>query len=315
MGLGCRAKPLEQLNGIPKKKVTFDANVKTYEVADFQPEKSEEEEALVKKSSSEESSVTSAGSYPTNHRYHNCSYSDDEDGKMEYRDSELTDDDEDEDDGDSDMGEEYDEVEQDYEDGVYSRSRIGANQVVTGKVESPIPVYNKVEKLNPNVRDRSVYVHPLLNPVENLTQWKAVKAKRAPPLVSQKENLVLNQESGPAYGEETHKKLNWEISVDASLSNWLGSSETTPVNKGLYADTPERSSSQGSNSVVSHEDRPILGALTVEELKHFSASSPRKSSREDMLIIGSVGSYWNCGGYAEDLGSANGVSSRTVHFK
>ncbi|KAG5043622.1 hypothetical protein GLYMA_03G166000v4 [Glycine max] len=330
-----QAKPLEQINVSPKKKVTFDVNVKTYEpepdeVADYQLVRSEEgreESAFVEKLSqtksySEVSSVTSARSYPTNHRYHSCTCSDDEDGAMEYWDSDVTDEDEDDDDdGDSDMGEEYDEVEEDFEDGiVYSRSRNGANQVVVGEVESPIPMHDKDLKsigLNSNVRDRSVYVNPLLNPVENLTQWKTVKAKRAPPLVSQKENLVLNQESRAAFGAETEtpKKLNREIAVDASLSNWLGSSETTPVvSKGLYAGTPERSSSssQGSNSVVSHEDRPILGALTVEELKHFSASSlPRKSPRDEMMpIIGSVGSYWNCGGYAEDSGSANRVRSR-----
>ncbi|KAG4916204.1 hypothetical protein HKD37_19G054363 [Glycine soja] len=322
-----QAKPLEQINVSPKKKVTFDVNVKTYEpdeVADFQLEKSEEggeESALVEKLSrtksySEESSVTSAGSYTTNHRYHNCTCSDDEDGAMEYWDSDVTDEDEDEDDdgGDSDMGEEYDEVEEDFEDGiVYSRSRNGDNQVVVGEVESPILMHDKDLKsigLNPNVRDRSVYVLSVMNPVENLTQWKAVKAKRAPPLASQKENLVLNQESRSAFAAETPKKLNREIAVDASLSNWLGSSETTPVSKGLYVGTLERSSSQGSNSVVSHENRPILGALTVEELKHFSASSsPRKSPKDEMPIIGSVG------GYAEDSGSANRVRSRRVHLK
>ncbi|RDX80309.1 hypothetical protein CR513_39154, partial [Mucuna pruriens] len=320
-----QAKPVEQLNASPRKKVTFDVNVKTYEpeeVADFQLEKSEEERALVEKSSqtksySEESSVTSTGSYPTNHRYHNCSCSDDEDGAMEYWDSDLTD----EDDGDSDMGEEYDEVGEDFEDAIVN----GANQVVVEEVESPIiPMYGDKDVKSINARDRSVYVHPVLNPVENLTQWKAVKAKRTPPLVSQKENLVLNLESRAAFGAESPKKLNREIAVDASLSNWLASSETTPVSKGLYAGTPERSSSQGSNSVMSYEDRPILGALTVEEMKQFSvSSSPRKSpSHQESPIIGSVGRYWNCDGYAEDSGSAtsfkgltHGASSRRVHLK
>ncbi|XP_014495260.1 uncharacterized protein LOC106757165 [Vigna radiata var. radiata] len=316
-----QAKPLEKLNASPKKKVTFDVNVKTYEpdeVFDFQTEKSEEERPSVEtlsQTKSEESSVTSTGSYPTDHRYHNCTCSDDEDAAMEYWDSDLTDEDED-DDGDSDMGEEYDEMGEDFEDGiVYSSSRNGDNQEVVAEVESPIPVYDKDVKsigLNPNVRDRSVYVHSVLNPVENLTQWKAVKAKRGPPLVSQKENLVLKQESRPAFGAESPKKLNREIAVDASLSNWLGSSETTPVSKSSYA---ERNSSHGSNTVVSHEDRPILGALSVEELKQFSAScSPRKSQRDEIAIIGSVGSYWNCGSYAQDSGSANRVTSRRVQY-
>ncbi|KAL2321081.1 hypothetical protein Fmac_030050 [Flemingia macrophylla] len=311
-----QAKPEGKLNVSPRKKVTFDVNVKMYEpeqVADLQPEKCEEERALVEnlsqsKSYSKESPVVV--SYPTNHRYHNCSCTgeDEEDGAVEYWDSDLTD--EDEDDGDSDMGEEYDEVGEDFEDGVvYSRSINGASKGFVEEVESPIQVYDKDVKsigLNRNVRDRSVYIHPVLNPVENLTQWKAIKAKRTPSLVSQKENLVLNR---AAFGEESPKKLNKEIAVDASLSNWLALSEATPV-------TPDRSSSQGAHSVISHEDRPILGALTIEELRKFSASSPRKSPRDEMMpIIGSVGSYWNCRGYAEDSGSANRVSSRRVHLE
>jgi len=70
---------------------------------------------------------------------------------------------------------------------------------------------------------------------------------------------------------------NQEIAVDASLSNWLVTSETTPTMKtrpiGLEPISHEQSVSPGSNAVVSIEDRPILGALTVEELKQFSASS------------------------------------------
>ncbi|XP_027349076.1 uncharacterized protein LOC113860769 [Abrus precatorius] len=337
-----QAKSEEKLNVSTRKKVTFDSNVTTYEpvlsdeVDGFQQEKSEEggkDEPLVKKSSpskshSEESSVTSMGSYPTSHRYHNCQDSDGEDGEMDYWDSDLTD----EDDGDSDMGEEYDEVGEDFEDEIVcSRSRNDANQGVV-EVENSMPMCDKDAKsigLNPNARDRSVYVHPVLNPVENLTQWKTVKAKRAPSLMSHKGNFSLDQESQAVFGAQSPKKLNWEISVDASLSNWLVSSEATPVNKAslVALHTPERSSSQGSNSVISHEDRPILGALTVEELKQFSASSysPRKSpslTMDEKPIIGSVGTCRKFGGHAEDSGSAtsfkgvtNRASSRGVHLK
>ncbi|KAK7280193.1 hypothetical protein RJT34_25255 [Clitoria ternatea] len=82
--------------------------------------------------------------------------------------------------------------------------------------------------------------------------------------------------------------------------NWLDSSETTPVkNKAnslvLYSGTPDRSSSQCLNFVISYEDSPILGAVTVEELKQFSASSsPRKSPcramDNDIPRVGNVGS-------------------------
>ncbi|KAF2292694.1 hypothetical protein GH714_026766 [Hevea brasiliensis] len=161
----------------------------------------------------------------------------------------------------------------------------------TEEIESPAVVSGLPErelKPNPNVRDRSAYVHSVLNPVENLTQWKAVKAKGTPPLKQQKENFTLGQEprisfsSEPSFRElqfcfnmksDQSKKSNQEIAVDASLSNWLGSSENTTINKPSTIDlgtiTPEKSMSLGSNSPRSFEDRPILGALTVEELKQI----------------------------------------------
>ena len=362
----CRGKTEEQLSVSSRKKVTFDSNVRTYEavlpdeVADFkkgeeEEEESGKEEALAKpsqskSSSSEDSSVTSTGSYPSNHRYQNCRESDDEeDEELDYGDSDLSDEDGDED-GGCGIKEEFDELGEEFEeDGlVHSRAKIDANNVVTEEVESPfITCESDVKPIgsNPNARDRSVYVHPVLNPVENLTQWKAVKAKRTSPLKPQKENYVSpNHESRIAFGAtepsakelsfslnsetDTPKKLNKEIPVDASLSNWLVSSETsTSVNKSgsvaLDSGTPDRSTiSQGSNSVMSHEDRPILGALTVEELKKFSAtSSPRKSpsrSPDEMPIIGTVGTYWNFTGSAEDSGSASsfkGIPNTTSKYR
>ncbi|KAF2294895.1 hypothetical protein GH714_026879 [Hevea brasiliensis] len=65
-----------------------------------------------------------------------------------------------------------------------SRSKVslpkGTPPPFTEEIESPAVVSGLPErelKPNPNVRDRSAYVHSVLNPVENLTQWKAVKAK------------------------------------------------------------------------------------------------------------------------------------------
>ncbi|KAK7345739.1 hypothetical protein VNO77_16350 [Canavalia gladiata] len=305
----------EQPSVSSRKKVTFDSNVKAYEpvlpdeVVDSPPEsKSEEEgrkeEALVqsKSSSCEDSSVTSTGSYPPNHRYQNCRDSDDEDEEIDYGDSDLSDEDE----GCNEVGEEI-------EDGMVATH--GVDHVFVEEVD-----VNSIGS-NPNARDRSVYVHPVLNPVENLTQWKVVKAKKTtPPLRPEKENefafgvkeppLSLSSEA------DTSKKLNQEIPVDASLSNWLVSS---PITK---AGTPDRSISysQGSNSLISHDDRPILGALTVEEIKQFSAtSSPRKSpsrSPDEMPIIGTVGTYWNVA--AQDSGSASsfkGIPNTTSKYR
>ncbi|CAL9108892.1 unnamed protein product [Musa textilis] len=95
-----------------------------------------------------------------------------------------------------------------------------------------------------------------------------------------------------------------EISVDASLSNWLLSSENSTV------EGPAASNSPRSNSAFSREDRPILGALTVEDLKQASAtSSPRRSpsrSTDEKPILGTVGRYWN----SKNQGDDDSASSR-----
>ncbi|XP_037453121.1 uncharacterized protein LOC119323541 [Triticum dicoccoides] len=41
---------------------------------------------------------------------------------------------------------------------------------------------------------------------------------------------------------------------------------------------------------------PILGALTVEDIKISSANSSPSPSPDDMPILGTVGAYWNCSG-------------------
>jgi hypothetical protein len=354
-----RDEPEKELSFRGRKKVTFNSNVETYEhvsceeVTDFVPEseggdvKEGEEENIAKpsqtKSSSEDSSITSSsGSYPPNHRYQNCRDSDDEYEEVDYDESDL---DDDEDDGGLGVNDFYEE---DDDDGIVeSRRRISVAHVVTEEVDCPMPICDKGEvkpvAYNPNARDRSAYVHPVLNPVENLTQWKAVKAKGTPLLRPQKENFVSNQEevsfsSEPCFMEpsfsfksktDQSKKSNQEVAVDASLSNWLVSSEATPINKsstiGPNTITTENSMSGRSNSSrksPSPDDRPILGALTLEELKQFSASSsPRRSpspSPDDMPIIGTVGTYWSHTGRAKDYGSASsfkGIPNTTSKYR
>ncbi|OMO98244.1 hypothetical protein CCACVL1_04281 [Corchorus capsularis] len=336
-----------------RKKVTFDTNVKTYEhdlvneSIDFELRNDEEEgekEGKVKEEKlakprefetsfgSENSSIAStSSSYPPNHRYQNCRESDDEEDELDYaEESDLDDDDED------------DDCEK-FDDGVVeSRDRIngigGVIEEVDGLVEEDVKPIGVIR----GVRDSRGNAHPVLNPVENLTQWKALKSKGAKPFKLQKENVSLEEEepprlsfsSDPSFKELSFsfksktdhepKKLNREVSVDASLSNWLSSTETTPVKKGSICDasTPERSMLQGSNSVMSPEDRPILGALTVEEIKKFSASSsPRRSpsrSPDEMAIIGTVGTYWSHVSNTKDSGSPTsfkGIPNTTSKYR
>lgn len=339
----------EKLSLSTRKKVTFNSNVTTYdhvsveESTDFTLGKEDcgdkregNEENIAKpsqsQSSSEDSSIASSlCSYPPNHRYQNCRDSDDE---MGYEESDIDESDEEDEEEEEDGGLDFDDV---YEDDETAEST--SRMTKLANEENVSDVMNSGLSGNRNFRDRRAAV---LNPVENLSQWKIVKAKGKPLLRQQKENLTLDQEprmsfsSEPGFKElafsfkakagQCNKKPDQEIAVDTSLSNWLGSSECTPVNKpssiGLDAIAPEKSMSQGSNSPRSFDDRPILGALTVEELKQLSAtSSSRRSpsrSPDEMPIIGTVGTYWNHGGSGKDSGSASsykGIPNTTSKYR
>ncbi|KAK6940622.1 hypothetical protein RJ641_030153, partial [Dillenia turbinata] len=348
-----REKSEEILSLNSKKKVTFNTKVTTYDSVPTHDDKTEEGVEKEKKkedknvkiekstSISEEGSITSSViSFPPNHRYQNCRMSDDEDEKLDYDKSELNHDYE-----ESEGEEEEEEVEEeeedygDYDDGdreilsgsfsMESRNRrTFPNHVISEEVDSPLPkeknftTFQSMESL----RDRGLYVNPVLNPVENLTQWKAVKARGKPTSMKQKENLELDEEPQISLTEASFKQSNFGVksksnspiqdaAVDASLSNWLGSSKplsetTSTKKKTLETFSSEKSMSYGSsNSYYSLEDRPILGALTFEEIKQFSASSlPRKSpsrSPDEMPILGTVGNYWSHNDQVSDSGSVS----------
>ncbi|XP_010522560.1 PREDICTED: eisosome protein SEG2 [Tarenaya hassleriana] len=354
----------EKCNQSPgRKRVTFDSIVKTYEhilpeeSVELPKEEKEEDKPQDKsvkscqtQSSSENSSISSktSGSFPSNHRYQNCRESDDE--EEDGIDSEGSDLDDDEDE-DGLLDEDYYSDSDDYYEtkllnqakDVYTEE-IADNGLDIGEIEA------KPRGSNASARDRSGYVHPVLNPVENLSQWKAVKSKRrATPIQNQKENLNLvsdiedkrdsfSIEPGfdqssfsfkPKPKDEPKKTKNQEFAVDTSLSTWLSASETTisacnSVSMGFAATTPEKNTSFNSRSPIkNHDDRPILGALTVEEIKQFSAtSSPRKSPsrspHDDTPIIGSVGGYWNHSDAVKDSGSASsfkGIPNTTSKYR
>ncbi|KAJ8749084.1 hypothetical protein K2173_013691 [Erythroxylum novogranatense] len=347
-----RDKPDDQLTSSPPRKVTFDPNVKAYdhvsqESTEFPPDKGDggnifgKDDTSVKtskswSSSSEDSSITSLGSHPPNHRYQNLRDSDDE---LDYEQSDIDDDE----DSDGNGGLDYDDICEN--DAIMDSSQqMPKHKVLTEEIDGSAAISGlprREVKFSQNVRDRSAYVDSVLNPVENLSQWKAVKAKGRVALRPQKENLRSDQEPLVSFGLEpgfrelsfsfkskSHqsKMSNQEIAVDASLSNWLSSSEHTPTNEpsatGLDTTTPEKSMLPGSNSPKTFEDRPILGALTMEELKQFSASSsPRKSpsrNPDDMPIIGTVGTYWNGSISAKDSGSSSsykGIPNTTSKYR
>jgi len=331
-----------------RKKVTFDLNVKKYEdvavhedVKDVLEVEKAKEEVREEGKAQESEGKASPGS---NYRYQNCESSDDEDvddddgGGEEY--------------GDSDFDDEEDEVdvvgtEEESYDSFFSLpidKEKEKQQQNCQEVDSPAPV--SVSAKVGSARDRSQYVNSVLNPVKNLSQWKELKVRALPSKNPDKENINAELELKMKYpdkensGTELETKVTGfspkptyksnkshnetidsnstpnhstkqEISVDASLSTWLVSSESSPKDEG-----PQRSNSQWSNSSVSREDQPILGALTVEDLKQSSVtSSPRRSpsrNPDEIPILGTVGSYWSTRAQNAD---AKGIPNTTSKYR
>ncbi|KAL8055257.1 hypothetical protein ABFX02_04G045200 [Erythranthe guttata] len=346
---------VQQLSPSPKKRVTFNSNITTYEhvpvggstesLPDCTLNAEEEKQEDLKATSSQSQSISrddnsiasSVASYPPNHRYHNARDSDDE--AEEFGDDELDDLDDDDDD--------YDEDDIDVRTAgkeVWSESVITASMELSTEnplvvaideevVSSLVKTSSSDEEITAfgskttNARDRSDYINSALNPVDNITQWKVAKSKGTAVCKPQKENLTANFESPrisfspePTFGpspssfkskSSRSKNANsQEIAVDASLSNWLASPEitTTPSKKTGFS---------------GFEDRPILGALTVEELRQISATpSPRKSpsrSPDEIPIIGSVGTYWNHSNSAKHSDSSassfKGIPNTTSKYR
>lgn len=347
----------EQLSFGARKKVTFALNVQTYEdlttqeitndANEDEKENGDKENEGLQKDRLNSLAENDSKSYPSNHRYQNCSHSDDE-YEVDSGESEIEEEDDDDDDDDDYFDDEDDVddndriVQEESSDSFFSLpsavQRGGLETRTAEKeVNSPVPGEAKSN------RDRSQYVHSVLNPIENLTQWKTVKMRSKPPLLKP-QNEKTDFEQGvqlpfsvePSFKFSTYSSspktdhtgaANEDIAVDTSLSNWLGSSETTPSTKTsnltIGTESAEGTKSLVSSSPRSHEDRPILGALTVEEIRQYSAnSSPRKSpsrSPDEMPILGTVGSYWSRTGQAVDSSSDSstykGIPNSTSKYR
>ncbi|KAA0049973.1 protein JASON-like [Cucumis melo var. makuwa] len=277
------------------------------------------------------SNLSNAFSIPLNHRYAVCQNSDDDEEFVEEMDhlgekEEERKDDADNDDGD---GENKLLIKQESSESLFSLSLGSRKQVFTfeadeNEINSPDPSHRSLD-LQPGKASsdkisicQKENIDSVLKPIENVTHCLNAAKVATLPLVHQleKENINLEQDCDVLISPEPtfrsmRKHVEDEIGVDTSLSNWLVESEITPKSN-------SNSSSIGNspmwtrNSAKSHEDRPILGALTLEELRQFSASStPRRNisrSPEETPIIGSVGSYWSHTG--QDADSNPGSSCR-----
>uniref|UniRef100_A0A6N2MJS5 Uncharacterized protein n=1 Tax=Salix viminalis TaxID=40686 RepID=A0A6N2MJS5_SALVM len=335
----------EQLSCNEKKKLTFNLNVKTYEALSTDEEvinnvvenkereresenKEEEEEEEEEPSNANKSvpnvAASNVGCYPQNNRYLNCV--DEED----YEDLDLE---------GSDLNDivqvliKEESSESLFSLSIDSRKHVYGAELGEKEVTSPMPKGESPPKEEPklvgsnqNARVMSRFDDPVPNPVENLTQWKVAKARATSPLPhDDKENVNVEQDFGKNISPETifklykkdskenpkqKKLMDQEIAVDTSLSSWLA---TPPMSKGS-TNSVGNSPSVRSYSPRSHEDRPILGALTVEELEQHSASNtprrPRSLTPVETPITGTVGSYWIHTGRVVD--SDSGSSSKGI---
>ncbi|XWS58425.1 hypothetical protein CRYUN_Cryun08bG0032500 [Craigia yunnanensis] len=333
----------ELLNYSGTKKVTFDLNVKTHEKLPV--ESSDKKLKINEDKESEETKETAKGSRSSvfdlttsnvvcksqNNRYQNSAESEDELEDLYLEVSDLDDDNE-----DGKAENEPQLVMEESSESLFSLSIESRKQVCEvesdeKEVTSPMPIDKspteelKPTGLNQNAKDRDgQYVQSVLSPVENLAQWKEVKAKASLSLNPQeKENINLEQEFDIPISPEPSFKLatsssklcsndkklvGQETAVDISLSSWLVEPENTP-NSRASTNSVGNSASKKTNSPRSHDDRPILGALTMEELKQHSAStSPRKcrsQTPDETPIIGTVGSYWSHTGQTIDSDSSS----------
>ncbi|KAL3506180.1 hypothetical protein ACH5RR_031562 [Cinchona calisaya] len=253
-----RDKPKESSTAKIKKKVSFNLNVRTYEPLtkdEISTYLSEGEEKTMWEYNQEEETAGASmkclnyeedfmpskfGTFPSNYRYQNCRNSYDEEDEIELEESDLDDDELDFD--DDDFGEIYDYNSQKISQVDFSQ----CNAQLAEKREDNVMQLHalpdqeliKTESSNQNARNRSQYALSVLNPVENLTQWKEVKAKARQQLKHQKENIMLEKEQDVLSdikkssdslalnysSRSNHCKPTHEIAVDASLSNWLASS-------------------------------------------------------------------------------------------
>ena len=222
-----RDEPKEGTSFKIRKKVSFNLNVQTYEPistddhvlqSDEEDEEMEKNGRKVSRVSSLSTSATkrastgliSLGLFPSNYRYQNVRDSYDSYEEEDYLADEESDLDDDDYDGDDD----------DYNgDSDLDDQRMS---------QEGFPKHFYSSSINGN-RDNIPNAHSVLSPIENLSQWKAAKAKAAAPK-PQKENIPSFQEPSILYSRSScnqSKPLLQEIPVHASLSSWINSTSVT----------------------------------------------------------------------------------------
>lgn len=298
----CRVKYDDQLN-CPRVKVTIDSDVKSYEeVENDKKEKEIERETNehignqnIANCSDEiwekEEKKIQIQSF-SDSKYNNCPSSENESEAMKLQKIEENG---------------YVFVEEESSESLFSLSIESRKQENSGEMDD-----DDDDDVNSSITigygNRSSSV---LNQVENLSRWKKEVTATTIGIGAslemnddEKENVNLGIIIPPFSEEQpSFKKLNPNskqhlkaedsefAAVDTSLSSWLVESGKSPP---IIKESPNSIIGRSSSKF---EDRPILGALTIDEIKEHSVLSGRSPSRhsqdDERPIIGTVGSYWS----------------------
>ena len=290
-------RPKDSLNYKVRKKVSFNLNVQTYEPipkeesrSDYwgsDEEETSKDDARERQSSSlsEADSIASKmASYPTNYRYRNCIDSYDEEDGIAYEESDLDgdddefDDEEEEEDDDDNNGCNIDElrVNQKEFSGQFSSlsaSSQNKNSLTKLRKDTTENLKSLGDSNEGGLRSRQ-YVHSVLKPVENLNQWKVVKARGTqPPKQQMKENVALEEhplKPLSSISNISHSTpLMQEIAVDASLSNWVvppDSYQKITASNDVETKAPSKKAclTDSTYSWRNREDMPILDIINLE---------------------------------------------------
>ncbi|KAF8016625.1 hypothetical protein BT93_H1984 [Corymbia citriodora subsp. variegata] len=263
----------KQSSAKTRKKVRFNLNVQTYEpIPNADPYFSESDKEEDKERPDDETSrldpsptllnegsnASTGARHSENYRYQNCRDCSDEEEELLDDDSdfELEDDDDDvgsDDDIDyygngQDSGTSLKQIPLQFNSPVSSsmKERVSLWRSDLDKTENPISHHSmsvletKTLNTSENARCRTQYVDSVLNPVENLMQWKRIKANAKLVKHQDKENVTLEKQSSAPFSSNASfspsasslgsnsvasKPLG---AVNTSLSNWLVSSNAVP---------------------------------------------------------------------------------------
>ncbi|OWM70506.1 hypothetical protein CDL15_Pgr011982 [Punica granatum] len=225
----------KQLNVKIKKKVRFDLNVRAYEpipIVEISPHLSESDEEenkgkggggettdtkIVVAERDQIGSVGGAQCQPLNYRYQNCIDSYDEDDELVYQDSDFEDEIELDDEVDS-----LDDLDDENEIG-FDDSKREEQAPLMHLMDNPVHERTTLES-SENARYRSKYIHYVLTPVENIVQWKMMKAKEVPPSRQKLEENVERENGLPlssGLNSKCSKVTSMDVMVNSSLSSWL----------------------------------------------------------------------------------------------